>query len=380
MKWENKTVDVDIGYLYGESDNFDFEEEIQNGSSKLKIAGFDLDQTLITTMSGKTFPKDSDDWKWNYPNVKNVLNQCKKRNYIITIITNQAGIQNSEIQLNKFKHKIENIELDINLTHPNISFRIFSAIYKDIHRKPYPTFLINETMDHNKSFFCGDGAGRPNDHTSSDIKFSRNCMLKFYTPERLFLRQLDSVGIDNYPLTISDLNTKSKYIYSVNIFRKPELILMVGLPGSGKSHIAQMILKSCESKNIDCIILSLDILKTKSKMKSMIQQSCHEMSTIIIDNTNLTVESRKEFIDIVKRIDQNYYVRIIHVDTKYEKCLHNNYYRYYVTHQKLIPDFVYKMMKKKYEKPNVLENRSIDIVETTNGGSAKDYRYFYRFY
>ena len=41
-------------------------------------------------------------------------------------------------------------------------------------------------LDMEKSFFCGDAAGRKNDHTNDDIMFSVNIGLKFCTPEMFF--------------------------------------------------------------------------------------------------------------------------------------------------------------------------------------------------
>ena len=37
------------------------------------------------------------------------------------------------------------------------------------------------------SFYCGDAAGRPDDHSSDDMLFARAIGLKFMTPEMLFL-------------------------------------------------------------------------------------------------------------------------------------------------------------------------------------------------
>jgi bifunctional polynucleotide phosphatase/kinase len=46
--------------------------------------------------------------------------------------------------------------------------------------------LMGSAPDLSKSFYCGDAAGRTNDHTNDDLLFSINNKLKFYTPEMLF--------------------------------------------------------------------------------------------------------------------------------------------------------------------------------------------------
>ena len=38
-----------------------------------KVAGFDLDGTLIKTKSGRTYPKNENDWDWWNPSVPKKL-------------------------------------------------------------------------------------------------------------------------------------------------------------------------------------------------------------------------------------------------------------------------------------------------------------------
>lgn len=383
MKWKYVLVipetkgqkDCEIGYLYGETDNYEHDTH----ENREKIAGFDLDQTLIKTKSNKRFPNNSDDWMWNYHDVKNILNEFHLGNYSLIIITNQAGIKSSEIKMEEFKTKIQNIESDIKTTHVNLSFRIFCAVHKDIHRKPYPTFLEKFVIDRTISFYCGDGAGRKNDHTSADIKFAYNVGIQFRTPENVFLADTNSLGILEYPTKLfSDEITKNEpYTYKLNEDHKPELIIMVGLPASGKSTIREEIIKN---NKID--VINLDTIKSKPKMINMIKSSVDCKNSLIIDNTNLEVETRSKLIKMVKGINKNYYVRIIHIDTLFERCLHNNFYRYYINYKeaKLIPDFVYKMMRKKFVEPTLAENSLIDKIDVVKPNAPTDYKYLYYFY
>lgn len=162
MKWIYKTdlqnSKDNIGYLYGISNNII--DNIDNINNKIKIAGFDLDQTLITTKSNKKFPIDKNDWKWLYPNTKDILNKFFTTGYEIIIITNQGAIKNSKTKISEFKAKIENIEIDILKDFPNIKFQIYCMPNKDIYRKPYPTILNIIKFDRSDSFYCGDAAGR----------------------------------------------------------------------------------------------------------------------------------------------------------------------------------------------------------------------------
>jgi len=52
------------------------------------------------------------------------------------------------------------------------------------HRSAHPvTDANNGFVDMTESYFVGDAAGRPNDHSGTDRKWAMNAGLKFYTPE-----------------------------------------------------------------------------------------------------------------------------------------------------------------------------------------------------
>lgn len=386
MKWIYNTPNhkgSEIGYLYGGSDNY------RSKNRDLKIAGFDMDQTLITPKSGKKFPMDCNDWRWMYPNTQSELHRLNSFGYSIIIITNQAGIKSNHVKLNEFKKKIEHMEIDLIKQHPNLTFQIYCMPHKDIYRKPYPTILDNVKIDRSKSFYCGDAAGRKNDHSDSDVKFAYNARLMFKTPENVFLKDKNSKGVLEYPIIPYEENLiKHRYSFAINDEEKPEVIIMVGLPASGKSCIANSIVEyyslySMGDREINTI--SMDICKSKSRMIKDIVARIQNSNDMIIDNTNLDKKSRKDIMELFKKHDINneYYIRIIYVNTPSMRCIHNNYYRYlvnYNTDPKFIPDFVYKMMINKLEEPNKNEDMRIDLIEKTIGGIPLDPKYCYYYF
>lgn len=77
----------------------------------VKIAGFDLDQTLISTKSGHTFARNDDDWKFFADNTVAKLHDLYNQGYCLVIFTNQAGIglTGSQARVEQFRQKIERI-------------------------------------------------------------------------------------------------------------------------------------------------------------------------------------------------------------------------------------------------------------------------------
>lgn len=76
-------------------------------------------------------------------------------------------------------------------------FFLASIGRNDEYRKPSPsmwtyfTKTLNSDLqiDFSKSFYCGDAAGRPKDHSNDDRMFAKNNGLNFHTPESFFLEQ-----------------------------------------------------------------------------------------------------------------------------------------------------------------------------------------------
>jgi bifunctional polynucleotide phosphatase/kinase len=362
MHWLNEP------YLDGKTTDFLY---------KSKIAAFDIDGTIITTKSGAVFPKSSDDWKFLYDNVVSKLKEFYSENYCIIFISNQAGLK-SEEQINNWKSKMNNVVKKI-----GIPICIYASIEKDIYRKPLPTLWniitskIDEKINMETSFYCGDAAGRKGDHNDTDYKFALNNKLEFLVPEMFFQGKLSGpVSIKYFDFNnLKKSSSKDKHIF-IPSFAK-ELIILIGYPGSGKSTYYAKYIEPCgyevfhKFQTSPEIMRNLpisgeknnqDTLKTKKKRMTELEKLLKSGKNVVIDNQNYTREIRDIYISFAKKYGYN--VRCIVMKTSFEQSKHNMIYRYIKSGGVLpqIPELVYNKYKKNYEAPD-MEKESIDIIE-----------------
>jgi polynucleotide 3'-phosphatase len=192
---------------------------VKKRGSTIKIAGFDLDSTLIETKSGMKFARGVDDWKWwgaatSTSMVPTKLKQTIDEGYLVVIFTNQGGVVADKTRKSyvNFTTKLSKIISTIKLgVDQPCEILVFAASMKpkgkkvhvseasaklhDLYRKPQvgmwnelTTFLTNGDLklDLNNSFYVGDAAGRKTDFLDSDKEFACNIGVKFYTPEQFF--------------------------------------------------------------------------------------------------------------------------------------------------------------------------------------------------
>lgn len=298
-----------------------------------KIAGFDLDNTLIKTKSGNIFPKNSDDWVFLYFNTVSKIRELYNDGFYIKIITNQKNLKNME----EWKQKIVNIckIFDINID-------VYVSLLDDTYRKPrvnlWTEYIGIYTVN---TFYCGDACGRNSDHNDTDFKFALNLKIKFMSPEYLFLSQND---ISSYSINYPEIQKINIHKYLFNKYNNnQELVLLIGPPGSGKSYYSKNYINDYE-------YINRDTEKTINKCLKLCENYIRLKKNVVIDNTNPSKKSRKIFIDIAKKY--NVQIRCILFITPIEICMHNNIYRNMTTHCDLVPKIAYNIFKKNYEKPS----------------------------
>ncbi|XP_065210955.1 uncharacterized protein F21D5.5-like [Planococcus citri] len=314
--------------------------------SKEKIAAFDLDGTIITTLSGNVYPKDPNDWKIAYANVIEKLKELHGDDYKIVFFTNQGGISSGKLKVSDFKKKVEAIVRKINLP-----VQVFVAGRDDICRKPRPGMwncLVknkndNIPVNYEESFFCGDAAGRPancepnkkkKDFSSSDRLFAINLNLKFYTPEEYFL------GWKPAPFKLPEFYAKN--LKDTSLLEpegakltadSTEIIVMIGSPGSGKTFFSKTYLESAGYVHVN-----RDTLKTWQKCVKLTQQSVANKKSVIVDNTSPDKESRARYINVGKEF--NVPVRAFWMNVSLHHAKHNNTFRKITdTTHEIIPNY-----------------------------------------
>ena len=329
-----------------------------------KFAWFDMDGTIITTKSGKPFAINKDDWKFLYDNTVEKIQKLAADGFCIMIITNQAGIEKKSTDPNEWMKKINAIHKDL-----NVEMKVLCSTGKNEFRKPFSTFYydfvsfeIRDICDRNKSFYCGDACGRPGDHSDCDYKFAMNCLLTFYTPEQLFLGQKVKIPKIVYPDIHSNktINPPMKCVHKTK-----HMIIMIGYPASGKSFLSNLY-----KQKYGYQLVNQDTLKNKQKCLKVTNTLASEGHNIIIDNTNPSKETRKEYIDIAKKYE--YTVSAIHFTTSYELSMHRNHFRL-LTSGYLIPEIGYRVYKKNFCEPK-LDEGFCEIVKQDHQ-AIKDPRY-----
>ena len=327
-------------------------------NSNKKILSFDLDSTLIETKSGDKFPRDANDWRFMYPNIKSELQRLQKE-YNLVIFTNQKGLSD--------KFKILQFNTKLNTIYTELGFEIttFIATEDDIYRKPhtgmYKLFLeLSKFKDDSIDdlIYCGDAAGRKyadgKDFSISDLYYAFNIDAVFKLPEEIFKQSLkNSKIVDIYDtINLKKFITNDPLPKDASKQVNRELVLLVGLPACGKSTITQKYYSNYKKINMDTI-------KNKKKMMDMFTDYINHGYQIIVDNTNTKKEQRKKFIDIAK--ENKYTVKIIFQDIPFEICNHLNNYRVEQSNASKIAIVTYRTMLKYFEEPTEDEGKIIKL-------------------
>lgn len=146
----------------------------------------DLDNTLIKTISGKTFPEDITDFRIQLPVLDKIIEKLPNLEYFF-IVTNQGGLD-TFVGRNEFEAKLYSIEyfcrdyLSSNLSnfYGCASYYCDSLDKENKYRKPNTGMLEAAIKEHwrcnnvNNYIMIGDASGKEGDFSNSDKKCAEN--------------------------------------------------------------------------------------------------------------------------------------------------------------------------------------------------------------
>lgn len=280
-----------------------------------KILAFDMDNTLIKPSIAKAkFCSSHDDWEWFSPHVVHILHAAHTSGYKIVIFTNQGGISKGHTTLDIVKKRCEAMISDA-----GVPMQIFVAPNSDFYRKPATgmywllatKFNNGIPINTSESMYVGDAAGRPKskthvkDHSATDLAFAINCGLQFEVPEDLFnipseRNSWHSTAVLNFitpkrlPPPLENDADVTEYRAMLRPISGQEIVLLVGLPGSGKSTLCNIGFPDYERIN-------QDLLKTRNKCVAAATAAISRGSSIIIDATNTHKDARDNWDEFAKK-------------------------------------------------------------------------------
>jgi bifunctional polynucleotide phosphatase/kinase len=326
-----------------------------------KIAGFDLDGTLAKARNGRVFFKDADDWEHMFLDMSK-MSELVHKGFYIAVFTNQKW--KDKEKLAQAKKRIENI---VRSFHVDVQFvtTVLVATGDDHYRKPQVGMFTHvennfyKNINKKESFYCGDAAGRLNDHSDVDRTFALNCGLQFYTPEEFFLGAKHDPGKLSIDLDEEKRKCKNPAPSLCNPVDKDgkDMVIFVGRPGSGKTHIAKGIFQKEGYAYINA-----DALGSKKKCFSTAEDFLKGKNyRLVVDNTNPSVAARAEWISLAK--EYNVPVKILYFDTPEAICKHNNAFRAFKTGQKKVPEIAYRIFNKNLEEPLVEKEQVEQVIK-----------------
>lgn len=326
-----------------------------NTNNNKNIILFDLDNTIIKF---KDFYQDN--FEYTFSNIISKLQSQKNKQIII--ISNQLNLLKNKKRYDCWINKITKLCEDF--TKNNISIQIYASLLDDVNRKPRPG-LYNEIKHKYSSkieFYCADALGRHGDFSDTDLKFGLNCNLKIISPEEFF----QNSPIQNKSISYPKLNIVPKNLLQNIPLYLNEMLIMVGMPASGKSYCAEFIQNWGFTKGVHHEIINRDKLKTIDKCIKKTKEALKLKVNLIIDNTNPSALDRKKFIDLGRKY--SYKITVILFELPFELIKHNNYYRYFHKNGQYIPNVAYNIFKSRYEKPKYSEHidRIIEIDSIVN--------------
>jgi DNA ligase-1 len=282
---------------------------------------FDFDGTLVRPKGSSVFPTGVDDWEWFTDLVPLVVKKYHNEGYNIGIRTDQS----KEWKIQMIKNVVAKLGVPV---------LVLIATDKKFYKPDATLFerVAAGLVDLPNSIYVGDAAGRQGDWSDVDRGFATGAAFgKFLTPDAIFV-----------PAPIPSAEPAPART-------EEDVVIMIGLPGSGKSTWAMNNLPGFTR-------ISGDVYKTQPKMKAAAETEWQNGARkFVMDATNATPDHRKFWIDWAGSHRLN--TKCVFVDTPVKEALKRNELR-----GRTVPPIAIHVVNKKLSPPTASEGCTVQIV------------------
>lgn len=151
---------------------------------KYKLIFCDLDDTLIQTISGETFPRGVYDMKIKFDVLDAIHEKFQMESSVLGIVTNQGGIESGKVDRKAFANKMNYI---ISAIHEYLDCRVTASVcptnQSSSYRKPNVGMLnqiaVQCCVDKAGCIMIGDASGYEGQFSDSDKKTAENYKIDY---------------------------------------------------------------------------------------------------------------------------------------------------------------------------------------------------------
>ncbi len=274
------------------------ERAIPPGDGTVSVFAADLNDTLVGSKRGRPgYAVTVDDWMpWNGQVIPR-LRELHAEGFLIAIHTNQGNVKSA---LSGKRAGLVREYIDSFLTELGVPVLVFMATMKDQYRKPGIQMWehmesalagLGHPVNRGTSVYVGDAAGGPGEHSAADSEYAAALGVRF-------VHARDEFAPPPPPPSGEPAAAEAPAAGSEEPSDPPTVLVLVGLPGAGKSTFAGSLLAGDGTawKRV-----CQDELGSRQRCEALAAEHLRNGRPVVIDRTNANAEQRAPWVALAKQ-------------------------------------------------------------------------------